>query len=70
MGVESEAVKETGGEPLVAEDGFPCAERKVGGEEEGDALGEGGDGLEEEVCARFGERDVAEFVEDDELGAE
>jgi len=68
--VEGESVEESGGESFVAEDGLPCTKWEVGGEEEGDALGECGDGLEEEMCACFGERDVAEFVEDDEVGAE
>ena len=65
------------GEPV--DDGFreagvgehlgPLAERQVGGDDQAAAFVALGEDLEDELGGAVGQREVAQFVEDDELGA-
>jgi hypothetical protein len=65
--VVREPVEERGGHLCVAEDARPFAEGEVGGHEDGGLLVEAADEVEEQLAAGLGERQVAEFVEDDEV---
>jgi len=64
-----EAVEERGGHLRVAEDAGPFAEGEVCGDDDGCALVETADQMEEELAAGLGEGQVAEFVEDQEVEA-
>ena len=61
------AVRESAGEPLGAEDLCPLVEGQVGGDEDRSSLVALAKDLEQQLCAGLGERDEAEFVDDDEL---
>jgi hypothetical protein len=56
-------------EPSVGEDLRPLREGQVGGHDDGGLLGPLGDNLEERFGSDFGKRDIAEFVDDDQLPA-
>ena len=62
-----QAVEQRGGHLGVAKHAGPFAERKVGGDDDGRALIEPADQMEQQLAAGLGERQVAEFVEDDEV---
>src|SRR5947209_4529312 len=51
----------------VAEDTGPFAERQIGRDDDRGALVKAADQMEEQLVAGLGERQVAEFVEDDEV---
>ena len=69
VGAVGEPVDDGFCEPGVGEDLGPFAEREVGGDDHRGALVAFGDDLEDEFGCAFGEREVAELVEDDEFGA-
>ena len=56
-------------EPRVGEYLGPFAEREVGGEDQASAFVAFGEDLEDELGGAVGQREVAELVEADELGA-
>jgi hypothetical protein len=64
-----QAVEERGGHLGVAEDRGPFAEAEIGGDGDAGALVEPAQKVEEQGTARGAERQIAEFVEDDEVGA-
>src|SRR3954464_7935276 len=64
-----EAVNDGLGEPGVGEDLGPFAEREGGGDDQAAAFVAFGEDLEDEFGGAVGEREVPEFVEDDEFGA-
>src|SRR5579862_6065497 len=64
VGVVDEPVDHRGGDDLVAEDLAPPAERLVAGNDEAGSFVAGGDELEEQVGGLSLERDVADFVDD------
>ncbi len=64
-----EAVQQRGRHFCVAKDGWPFAEGKVGGDDDGGALIEAADQVEEQLPAGLGEGQLAQFVEDDEVEA-
>ena len=63
----SQAVEERGGHLGVAEHAGPFTEGKIGGDDDGRALVEPADEMEQQLFAGLGERQVAEFVENDEV---
>src|SRR5213075_906407 len=69
VAVVGKAVEERGGHLCVIEDGRPFAKGEVGGDHDGGLLVEPADQVEEQLAARLGEGQVAEFVEDDEVHA-
>jgi hypothetical protein len=56
-------------EPCVAEDLGPLREGHIGGDDDGGLFGSLGDGLEEQFGGDFGERNVAEFIDEDQIHA-
>ena len=62
--VVGQALEQRGGHLGIAEDGGPFAERQVGGDDDRGALVEPADQVEEELTGGLGERQIAEFVED------
>lgn len=64
-----EAVEEGGRHLCISEHGRPFTEREVGGDDDGGLFVELADKMEQELAARLCERQVAEFVEDDEVEA-
>ena len=64
-----QAVQESAGEPLGAEDLCPLVEGQVGGDEDRSSLVALAEDLEQQLCAGLGQRDEAEFVDDEELEA-
>ncbi len=71
FGVVEEAVEDGGGDGGVAvEDGGPLFEGFVGGEDDGALFVAGADDLEEEVGAALVDGEVADFIQDEELGFE
>ena len=69
VAVMGQAIEQRGGHLGVAEDGRPFAEGGVGGDDDRGPLVEPADEVEQELAAGLGERQVAEFVEDDEVHA-
>ena len=63
----SQAVEQRGGHLGVAEHAGPFAERKVGGDDDGRALIEPANEVEQQLAAGLSKREVAEFVENDEV---
>ena len=63
----SQAVEQRGGHLGIAEHAGPFAEREIGGDDDGGALVEPADEVEQELAAGLSEREVAELVEDDEV---
>ena len=64
-----QAVEDGGGEDGIAEHGVPLADRAVGGDEQAAALVAARDELEEQMRGVGLERQVAEFVDDQERAA-
>ena len=69
VAVMGQPIEQRGGHLGVAEDARPFAEGEVGGDDDRGALVEPADQVEEELAAGLGERQIAEFVEDDEVHA-
>ncbi len=67
--VVDDAVDDGGGEFVVGEDGAPFAEFDVGGEDDATTFVGAGDDLVEQARSVDVEGHVAEFVEDDQVGA-
>src|SRR5580658_3871869 len=63
-----EAVEESGCHFGVAEDRGPLAEAQVGGDDDAGAFVEFAQQVEQQGTARSAERQVAEFIEDHEIG--
>ena len=63
----SQAVEQCGGHLGVAEHAGPFTEGEIGGDDNGRSLVEPADEVEQELAAGLRERQVAEFVEDDEV---
>ena len=64
-----EAVEQRGGHLGIAENGRPFAEGEIGGDDDRRALIEAADQVEQQLTARLRERQIAQFVEDDEVEA-
>ena len=69
VGLVGEPVDDGLGEPGVGEHLGPLAEGEVGGHDQRAAFVALGDDLEDDFGGALGQRQVAEFVEDDEFGA-
>ena len=69
IAVVSEAVEQSSRHLGVCKDARPFAEGEIGGDDDGGALVESADEVEQELAAGLGERQIAEFVEDDEVHA-
>ena len=59
-----EAIEHGLAEPCVREDLGPLEEGQVGGDDDSGLLGSLGDDLEERLSCHFGQRNVAEFIDD------
>jgi hypothetical protein len=68
VAVVEQAVEEGGGDDVIAEDSAPLRHRLVGGDEGARAFVALGDELEQQVCAPAFEGEVAELIEDEQLG--
>ncbi len=53
----------------VAKDAWPFAEGEIGRDDDGSSLIETADKMEEELAARLGEGQIAEFIENHEVEA-
>jgi len=67
VAMASQAVEQRGRHLCIAEHAGPLAEREIGGDDDGGALVEPADEVEQQLAAGFSEREVAEFVEDNEV---
>src|SRR5262245_19919159 len=67
-GVVKQAIEERGGDNWIAEDLTPFGKATVGGEDHGGALIAGIDELEEQVAAARNDRQISDFVHDQERG--
>ena len=67
VAVVSETVEQRGGHLCIAEHAGPFTEGKVGGDDDRGALIEPADEMEQQLAAGLGERQVAWFVEDNEI---
>jgi hypothetical protein len=63
----SQAVEQRNCHLGVAEHARPLAEREIGGDDDGRPLIEPADEVEQQLAAGLSEREVAEFVEHDEV---
>lgn len=63
------AVEQRGGDDRIAEDITPLGEAAVGSEDHRSSLVTGVDQLEEEVAAAGDDRQVTDFVDDEQGGA-
>ena len=67
LGMVQEAVEECGGQrAVVIEDLRPLFEHAIGGDDDGAALIALADDLEQQVCAGLVDRQIAQFVQDEE----
>ena len=64
-----QAVEQRGGHLGIAEYAGPFAESEVGGDNDRSAFVEPTDKVEQELATRLSEREIAEFVEDNEVHA-
>ncbi len=62
-----EPVKQCAGEPLRAEDLGPFLEGQIGGHHEAVVLIGPTDNLEEQLGSRLGERNVSQFIDDQQM---
>lgn len=69
MGLVGEPVEDSLAQPGVGKDLWPLRERQVGGDDHGGLFGPVGDDLEEQFGGHLGQRDIAEFVDDDQIHA-
>jgi hypothetical protein len=67
VAVVSQTVEQCGGHLGVAESAGPFTEGKMGGDDDGCTLVEPVGEMEQQLAAGLGERQVAKFVEDDEV---
>src|SRR5580658_10177912 len=65
----SETIEQSRGHLRIAEHARPFAERQVGRHDHRCPLVEAADQMEQELSASLGERQVAKFIEDDEVKA-
>jgi hypothetical protein len=65
--VMGEPVEQRGRHLGVAEDAGPFTKGQVGGDDDRGALVQSADQMEEQLAAGLGEREIAEFIEDDEV---
>jgi hypothetical protein len=65
--VMCQPIQQGGGHLGVAEDGRPFAERQIGGDDDRSSLIELGDQVEQQLSTGLGERQIAEFVEDNKV---
>src|SRR5260221_7313824 len=65
--VVGQPVEQRGGHLGIAKDTRPFAERQIGGDDDRGTLVKPADQMEEELAAGLGERQIAEFVEYDEV---
>ena len=61
-------VEKSSGHFGVAKDRYPFTELQIGGHDDTGFLIQLADQMEEERPARFGERDIAQFINDDTIG--
>ena len=64
-----EAIEQSGGHLGVTKDARPFTEGEIGGDDDGGSLVEPTDKVEQELAARLSERQISEFIEDDEVHA-
>ena len=69
VAVVGQPIEQRGGHLGVAEHGWPFTEGEVGGDDDRGALVEPADQVEQELTAGLSERQIAEFIEDDEVDA-
>ena len=69
VAVMGEAVKECGSHLWVAEHARPFAEGEIGGDDDRGAFVMATDQVEQQLAAGLGEREIAEFIEDDDVEA-
>src|SRR3954447_26580521 len=69
LAVMGQSIEERGRHLGVAEHGRPFAKGEIGSDDDGCLLVEAADEVEQELPAGLCERQVAEFVEDDEVHA-
>jgi hypothetical protein len=67
--VVGETIEECSGHLWLAEHAGPFAEGEIGGDDDRGALVELADEMEQQLAAGLGEREIAEFVEDDDVEA-
>ena len=67
VAVMGQPVEQRGGHLGVAEHAGPFAESEVGGDDDGGALIEPADEVEEKLATGLGEGQISEFVQDDEV---
>ena len=67
VAVVRQAIEKRGGHLCVAEHAGPFAKRQIGGDDDGCALVEPADEVEQQLTAGLRERQVAEFVENDKV---
>ncbi len=67
--VMGEAIEQCSGHLGVTEDARPFAEGEIGGDDDGRALVQTADQVEQELAAGLGEREIAQFVQNDEVEA-
>jgi hypothetical protein len=65
-----EAIEQRGCHLRIAEHAWPFAEGEIGGDDDRGALIEPADQMEQQLPAGLGERQIAQFVEDDEVEAD
>ena len=65
-----EAIQERGGHLGVAEDLYPLAEAEVGGEDQRGLFVQMADQMEQQRPAGLGEREVAQFVDDNGINGD
>ena len=69
VNVVSEAVEQCAGQAFGGEHAGPFIERQIAGDDDRAAFVTLAEGLEQQLCARRRERDIAQFVDDQELVA-
>jgi hypothetical protein len=69
VAVMRETIEKRGCHLRIAEDARPFAEGQIGGDDDGSALVEPTDEVEEKLAAGLCKREIAKFVEDDEVHA-
>src|SRR3546814_2591097 len=67
VAVMGEPIEQRGGHFGIAEHGRPFAERQVGGDDDRGVFVKSADEMEQQLPASAGERQIAQFVEDQEV---
>ena len=65
-----EAIEERGGHLGIAEHAGPFTEAEVGGDDDAGALIEFAEEMEQQCAARSAERQIAQLIEDHEIGVD